>query len=548
MIAPRRAGAAADHRPLRGRRRRPRGREPRPGRSVPPGCRPRQPERRTGCPISRSSTAICTSGIPGALRYPWLADLPKINPPHGVADLHAAAGPVTGGQGGLRPGRGRSAAGLRRGRLGRRAGGGAQVPSPAHRRLGTPGEGRRRARRPGPAEAARPPARHPPDHPVSSRTWSSACGPGSSRACGRWPTTASPSTSASTAGTWRTPSPSPGSARPCRWCSTTSASRTSPAARSSRGAARSKDLAAMDHVVCKISGVATEADHDDWTRDPAAPLYRRRGRRVRHRPPDVRRRLAGGEAGDRLSRVGGDGRLGLRGRVGGRDAEALPRHRDRLLSGWTERRSRPGSPAGSGTKAAAAVITATWRPSSNRCQPGDDPGHQGGGPSRPARDPSPGGRSPGAGAQSRIGGPSLGCRSSQPVSRGDDRPNAAAASSRNGTVGTSGSTVPARPQPVAAKPATSQRQAPGRGAVAGKRTSSPDLRSVRREHGRRWPAPARRSRPAGSHRARAGTPRAPRPGAPSIGSRASARRNRRRAESSRPAVPAPPARGPRRRE
>lgn len=31
----------------------------------------------------------------GRLRYPWLADLPKINPPHGVADLHAAAGPVT---------------------------------------------------------------------------------------------------------------------------------------------------------------------------------------------------------------------------------------------------------------------------------------------------------------------------------------------------------------------------------------------------------------------------------------------------------------------
>lgn len=30
----------------------------------------------------------------GRLRYPWLADLPKINPPHGIAELHAAAGPV----------------------------------------------------------------------------------------------------------------------------------------------------------------------------------------------------------------------------------------------------------------------------------------------------------------------------------------------------------------------------------------------------------------------------------------------------------------------
>jgi L-fuconolactonase len=51
-----------------------------------------------------------------------------------------------------------------------------------------------------------------------------------------------------------------------------------------------REMAALPNVVCKLSGVTTEADHDAWTREQ---LKRSRDRMLRPGPHSLRRRLAG---------------------------------------------------------------------------------------------------------------------------------------------------------------------------------------------------------------------------------------------------------------
>ena len=60
------------------------------------------------------------------------------------------------------------------------------------------------------------------------------------------------------------------------------------------------ELAKLPNVVCKLSGVTTEADHAAWTPAQLRPLHRSRDRRFGPRPHPLRRRLAGFDAGRRL--------------------------------------------------------------------------------------------------------------------------------------------------------------------------------------------------------------------------------------------------------
>ena len=93
-----------------------------------------------------------------------------------------------------------------------------------------------------------------------------------------------------------------------------------------------KELAAMPNVHCKISGVTTEADHKNWTREQLKPYIAPHARDIRLRPLHVWRRLACLGACRHLSPVGGHRRLGYRRRKPGRKAQAFPRQRHQLLS------------------------------------------------------------------------------------------------------------------------------------------------------------------------------------------------------------------------
>ncbi len=53
-----------------------------------------------------------------------------------------------------------------------------------------------------------------------------------------------------------------------------------------------KELAAMPNVHCKISGVVTEADHKNWTREQIKPYIAHAIETFRLRPHHVWRRLA----------------------------------------------------------------------------------------------------------------------------------------------------------------------------------------------------------------------------------------------------------------
>lgn len=59
--------------------------------------------------------------------------------------------------------------------------------------------------------------------------------------------------------------------------------------------------------------------------------------------------------------------------------------------------------------------------------------------------------------QSRIGGPKTRCSTSQSWKRGDDRAKQNAASSRNGTVGSSGSAAPIAPRATLSAPRMNQK-------------------------------------------------------------------------------------------
>ena len=109
-----------------------------------------------------------------------------------------------------------------------------------------------------------------------------------------------------------------------------------------------RELAELPNVICKISGVVTEADHKTWTYDHVAPY-------VAHSIESFGfdRVAFGGdwpvsELATRYARLGWGRRPGACGRERGREAEALPRQRDPLLShvthraGHAARRRSPG--------------------------------------------------------------------------------------------------------------------------------------------------------------------------------------------------------------
>ena len=73
-----------------------------------------------------------------------------------------------------------------------------------------------------------------------------------------------------------------------------------------------REMAALPNVVCKLSGVTTEADHKTWTRDQLRPYIDHVDRMLRAGPHSLRRRLAGVRACRQLSAVAGDARLGDR--------------------------------------------------------------------------------------------------------------------------------------------------------------------------------------------------------------------------------------------
>ena len=91
-------------------------------------------------------------------------------------------------------------------------------------------------------------------------------------------------------------------------------------------------MAALPNVVCKLSGVTTEADHKTWTRDQLRPYI---DHVIECFGPD--RILYGGDwpvvrARRQLSAMADDARLGDRRLFGGRQAQALPRQRGQGLS------------------------------------------------------------------------------------------------------------------------------------------------------------------------------------------------------------------------
>ena len=61
-----------------------------------------------------------------------------------------------------------------------------------------------------------------------------------------------------------------------------------------------KQLAALPNVVCKISGLTTEADWKNWQPDDLKFYFDMGAGMFWLRPVVVRRRLAGGNAGDEL--------------------------------------------------------------------------------------------------------------------------------------------------------------------------------------------------------------------------------------------------------
>ena len=91
-------------------------------------------------------------------------------------------------------------------------------------------------------------------------------------------------------------------------------------------------MAALPNVVCKLSGVTTEADHKTWTRDQLRPYI---DHVIECFGPD--RILYGGdwpvsELAGELSAMARDARLGDGRLFAGRQAQALPRQRDQGLS------------------------------------------------------------------------------------------------------------------------------------------------------------------------------------------------------------------------
>ena len=88
-----------------------------------------------------------------------------------------------------------------------------------------------------------------------------------------------------------------------------------------------REMAALPNVVCKLSGLTTEADHKSLDARAIAALYRPCGRMLRAGPHSLRRRLAGLRTCRQLPAVAGDARLGDRGLFQGREAQALSRQR-----------------------------------------------------------------------------------------------------------------------------------------------------------------------------------------------------------------------------
>ncbi len=93
-----------------------------------------------------------------------------------------------------------------------------------------------------------------------------------------------------------------------------------------------REMAALPNVVCKLSGVTTEADRQDMDPRSAPALHRPCDRMLRSGPHPLRRRLAGVRACGELSAMAHDARLGDGGVFGRRQAQALPRQRDQGLS------------------------------------------------------------------------------------------------------------------------------------------------------------------------------------------------------------------------
>ena len=96
-----------------------------------------------------------------------------------------------------------------------------------------------------------------------------------------------------------------------------------------------REMAALPNVVCKLSGVTTEAEHKTWTRDQLRPYI---DHVIACFGPD--RILYGGDwpvselAGSYLQWLV-DARLGDGGLLAGRQAQALPRQCDQGLSAST---------------------------------------------------------------------------------------------------------------------------------------------------------------------------------------------------------------------
>jgi predicted TIM-barrel fold metal-dependent hydrolase len=70
-----------------------------------------------------------------------------------------------------------------------------------------------------------------------------------------------------------------------------------------------REMAALPNVVCKLSGVTTEADHETWTREQLRPYVDHVIDMFRPRPHSLRRRLAGLRACGRIYTMARNARL-----------------------------------------------------------------------------------------------------------------------------------------------------------------------------------------------------------------------------------------------
>ncbi len=93
-----------------------------------------------------------------------------------------------------------------------------------------------------------------------------------------------------------------------------------------------REMAALPNVMCKLSGVTTEADHRSWNSRSTAALHRSRCRMLRPRPHSLRRGLAGVRTCRQLPPVARDARLGDSGLFEDREAQAFSRQRRQGLS------------------------------------------------------------------------------------------------------------------------------------------------------------------------------------------------------------------------